>query len=81
MPPEGGEAPKDEAAVPGRPRRRVLMRAKVAGVDRRNRQGETPLLRAVQEGDVAGVRRLLQQGADVRIPCFAGWTPLHEAGA
>ena len=42
--------------------------------------GETQIMRAVHDADMAKVKVLIADGADVNIACNAGWTPLHESG-
>lgn len=49
------------------------------GIDRRNRAGETQVMRAVHDADLTRVKELIADGADVNITCNAGWTPLHES--
>ena len=44
------------------------------------RAGETQVMRAVHDNDMATVKVLIADGADVNITCNAGWTPLHESG-
>ncbi|XP_063069497.1 BRCA1-associated RING domain protein 1 [Engraulis encrasicolus] len=46
---------------------------------KKNKKGETPLHLASIKGEVASVKRLLEQGADPNLKDNAGWTPLHEA--
>ncbi len=47
-------------------------------VDAVNPVNETPLMMAALKGDVDGMRRLLDRGAQVN---RAGWTPLHYAAS
>ncbi|XP_046842892.1 ankyrin repeat domain-containing protein 12-like isoform X2 [Xenia sp. Carnegie-2017] len=46
---------------------------------KRNERGETALHIAAIKGDVLSLKRLLKDGADIRVKDFAGWTALHEA--
>lgn len=46
---------------------------------KRNEKGETGLHQACISGNVAQVRRLLDQKHPVNVRDFAGWMPLHEA--
>ena len=38
---------------------------------------DNPLLKAASKGDIAAVRTLIEQGADLNIQDENGWTPLH----
>ena len=55
---------------------KVLMDAKGADVDIRNRAGETPLMMAALKAEVDAVDALLAHGAAVQKD---GWSPLHYA--
>ncbi|XP_032874722.1 ankyrin repeat domain-containing protein 31-like [Amblyraja radiata] len=46
---------------------------------RKNIYGETKLLKAAINGNVNLLRDLIQAGANVNLPDYAGWTALHEA--
>lgn len=46
---------------------------------KRNEKGETQLHRACISGNLAMVRRLIEQGHPVNARDHAGWLPLHEA--
>ena len=55
-------------------------RAQADGVlDARDEQGRTALVVAIQAGDAQSVRRLLEAGADPRLPDGQGITPLEHA--
>ncbi len=49
------------------------------GVNKRNKQGETKLYRAVRSGNIKEVKKLLRDGADPDIADAHGLTPLHQA--
>jgi ankyrin repeat protein len=49
------------------------------GINKRNKDGETRLYRAVKNGDIKTVKRLLKDGADPNIPNAHKLTPLHHA--
>ena len=48
-------------------------------VYRRNERGETLLHLAAIKGDIASLKKLIKDGAEVGLKDYAGWTPLHEA--
>ena len=43
--------------------------------------GITPLCVACSKGDAGMIRLLVQEGAQVGLPSFGGWTPIHYAAA
>lgn len=43
--------------------------------------GDTPLMEAVQEGDLAKVKEMIEGGADIHAPNAIGNTALHYAGS
>ena len=49
------------------------------GLNKRDKNGETQLYRAVKNGDVRTVKKLLAQGADPNVPNAHKLTPLHHA--
>jgi len=49
------------------------------GIDKRDADGETKLYRAVREGNLPRVKKLLASGADPDIADDHGLTPLHQA--
>lgn len=49
------------------------------GVDKKDGNGETRLYKAVRQGSVKEVKKLLHDGADPNIPNAEGLTPLHQA--
>lgn len=51
----------------------------ISDVNRQDIHGVTPLIEAVNEGDIKRVRWLLSMGADVNKPDFSKNTPLHAA--
>lgn len=51
----------------------------ISGVNARNEKGETRLYRAVREGNLQEVKKLLKKKADPNIPNAHGITPLHLA--
>ncbi len=48
-------------------------------INARDREGSTPLHRAVEWGDVALAELLIAKGADINAKANGGWTPLHSA--
>ncbi|XP_042566443.1 ankyrin repeat domain-containing protein 31 [Clupea harengus] len=60
-----------------RPKKRRMLQ--LSQIHRRNRFGETKVHEAVLNGNEQEVRDMIQLGASVNIPDYAGWTPLHEA--
>ena len=48
-------------------------------VYRRNERGETLLHLAAIKGDIASLKKLIKDGAQVGLKDYAGWTALHEA--
>lgn len=49
------------------------------GIDKRDANGETKLYRAVRDGNLPRVKKLLRDGADPDIADEHGLTPLHQA--
>lgn len=49
------------------------------GIDKRDKQGETRLYRAVKNGDIRTVKKLLRDGADPNAANNHKLTPLHHA--
>ncbi len=52
-----------------------------ADLNRRGKDGATPLVRAIRAGNRVLVKNLVQQGADVNLPAADGSTPLAVATA
>ncbi|KAL3432156.1 ankyrin repeat-containing domain protein [Aspergillus tetrazonus] len=48
-------------------------------IEQRNKDRETPLIKAAMSGNVECIRRLLRAGADINAQCSVGWTPLMSA--
>ena len=46
----------------------------------RKKSGETPLHKAVEEGNLESIRALIEAGADVHAKDEDGQTPLHQRG-
>ena len=77
-----GWAPLMSAAVEGHAAIvEILLSRKEIEMDRQNRWGYTAIFEAIFDGHHQQLRRLLDAGADPRVPSNDGWTALDEARA
>ena len=68
----GGTSPVQSSSQPNVAPDTTPRSAMLRKVNRRNEKGESPLHLATIKGDVDGMGRLLEAGAEVNVPDYAG---------